>query len=588
VTTLPSADVLAQMGDWKAPERAGFVNIVMPGEAVLSNHETIRDLFFNSSFKRQFNPYDAMVEGLGSTPATISNAALPPAAASTLELADFHEGNFDVTGRLRSLVTRLGALPLFNDAFANQLAGLINRPGFGSDAPFDLAGDASVVNRLGNWLLQLKQAAGTQFTDAVRLLPTAQSLSLKLAIPTAGAGDELVITFNGNEVGRVSLGAAAPLLKDYTFDVTRFAGQFGEFKFTVNGPDADPATVLLDGLKIVNDRVQPQDVNAFATGTDAGATGVATMHNADGSVRFSVTPYGDSFTGGVRAAAADVTGDGTADLIVSSGTGTASNVRVYDGVSHAPIFDFSPFGGEFTRGVNVSAGDLNGDGRAEIVLTAERGGGARVRIVTPTPQGFRQLADFIGLIGGDNRADTTFRGGGRATVGDFNGDGFGDLVFAAGAGGGPRVAIFDGLKLESNGGPKLRGDFFAFEQSLRDGSNVAAGDFDFDGLADLVAGAGNGGGPRVSIFSGAKLLLNQEEKLRDFFAGDPVSRGGVRVSVKNLDNDTLADLVTGAGPGGGTRAAGYLGANLNQLNSTLTTAFNLETLPGFMNGVFVG
>ena len=82
----------------------------------------------------------------------------------------------------------------------------------------------------------------------------------------------------------------------------------------------------------------------------------------------------------------------------------------------------------------------------------------------------------------------------------MNGDGVGDLVVAAGFGGGPRVAGFDGTTLGAGTPAKLFADFFAFEQTLRNGVFVAAGDLDGDGFADLIAGGGPGGGPRVTAF----------------------------------------------------------------------------------------
>ena len=84
----------------------------------------------------------------------------------------------------------------------------------------------------------------------------------------------------------------------------------------------------------------------------------------------------------------------------------------------------------------VAAGDLTGDGVADLVITPDEGGGPRVRVFNGA--GFGQVADFFGID------DPNFRGGARAAVGDVNGDGVGDLLVAAGFGGGPRVAVFDG------------------------------------------------------------------------------------------------------------------------------------------------
>ena len=127
----------------------------------------------------------------------------------------------------------------------------------------------------------------------------------------------------------------------------------------------------------------------------------------------------------------------------------------------------APFEAAFTGGVYVAAGDLTGDGVAELVITPDEGGGPRVRVFDGA--GFGQVADFFGID------DPNFRGGARAAVGDVNGDGAGDLIVAAGFGGGPRVAGFDGRSLAVGRRTRLFADFFAFEQGLRNGVFVAAG-----------------------------------------------------------------------------------------------------------------
>jgi len=75
--------------------------------------------------------------------------------------------------------------------------------------------------------------------------------------------------------------------------------------------------------------------------------------------------------------------------------------------------------------------------------------------------------------------------------------------------------------------------------------------------------------------------------LANFFAGDQANRGGIRVAVKNLDNDLQADLVTGVGDKGGGTAAAYLGTQL-AVGDTDDSHFDINAFPGFMNGVFVG
>jgi hypothetical protein len=254
-------------------------------------------------------------------------------------------------------------------------------------------------------------------------------------------------------------------------------------------------------------------------------------------------------------------------------------VRVLNGVTGREVFAISPFEESFLGGVFVAAGDLTGDGIPELIITPDEGGGPRVRVFSGA--GFGQIADFFGID------DPDFRGGARAAVGDVTGDGIGDLLVAAGFGGGPRLAVFDGTTVGTDSPIKPFPDFFVFEQTLRNGVYVTAGDLDGDGFAEVIVGGGPGGGPRVFALSGRDLLSGVQTQVANFFAGDPANRGGVRVTAKDLDGDTKTDLVTGAGTGGGSRVTGYLGVNMLP-DGAPPELFGFDAFPGFAGGVFVG
>ena len=287
----------------------------------------------------------------------------------------------------------------------------------------------------------------------------------------------------------------------------------------------------------------------------SGATdGTVQIYRADASG--ALTPAASTFApfpgfaGAVRSATGDVTGDGVADIILGTGPGGGSRVRILDGKTYSDVVpQFTAFESGFTGGVYLAAGDFDGDGRAEVLVTPDQGGGPRVRMLAVANGQASPVADFFGID------DPNFRGGARVAVGDVNGDGTPDLVVAAGFGGGPRVSLLDGKSLRSGSPRRLTADFFAFEPGLRNGVYVSVGDLDADGRADVVFGAGPGGGPRVMSLSGRTLTQSGvaaalADPLANGFVGDQAQRGGVRVAVKDVAGDGHAEVVAGSGTGG--------------------------------------
>lgn len=319
-------------------------------------------------------------------------------------------------------------------------------------------------------------------------------------------------------------------------------------------------------------------VPRFAAGADRSGTPTVQFYNPDGSLITSLTVFESTFSGGVRTASADFNNDNVPDLVVGTGPGRSTRVRILSGTDFSEIFATDPFEASFTGGVYISTGDIDGDSIPDLAITPDEGGGPRVDVYSG--KGFGKIASFFGID------DTNFRGGARSAIGDLSGDGVGDLIVVAGFGGGPRVAGFDGKLLSQGIQNRLFGDFFAFEQTLRNGIFVGVGDVNGDGFADLIAGGGPGGGPRVQIFSGSDLRNNQYSVLANFFGGDTNSRGGIRLAVKNLDNDNKADLVVGAGSGAGSRVTAYRGTDLSTGN--INPVLNFDAISGFNGGIFVG
>jgi hypothetical protein len=210
-------------------------------------------------------------------------------------------------------------------------------------------------------------------------------------------------------------------------------------------------------------------------------------------------------------------------------SGGTSTVTLRDAATGEPTGTAVPFPG-FKGAIKVVSGDFDGDGVSEIIAGAGFGGGPAIAILNS--QTGEVMETFFAF-------DPAFTGGVFVAVQDTNGDGILDIIASAGPGGGPEVRIFDGGSLNV-----LRA-FFAYDQSFTGGVSVATIDFDNDGILDLVTGAGPGGAPHVKVFNGATNAI-----ISQWYAYPASFTGGVFVAVGDIGNDGNIEVVTGAGLGG--------------------------------------
>jgi hypothetical protein len=283
--------------------------------------------------------------------------------------------------------------------------------------------------------------------------------------------------------------------------------------------------------------------------------------------------YSPYFLGGVRVALGDIYNTGIPEIITVPGPTGGPDVRVFDGRTGQKVFEFMAFDPRFTGGLFVTVADFNGDGYADIAIGADAGGGPQVKIFSGkgiASGSLQVLASFYAY-------SPYFNGGVRLASADINGDGTPDLIAAPGPGGGPDVRVFDGAHLtQANYNADIIREFMAYSPYFNGGVYLAAGDVNGDGKPDIITGAGAGGGPQVSVFSGANLKL-----LEAFMAYSPYFNGGVRVGYA-LDSNGHGDILTAAGSGGGPHVKVLDGLTLSAMDSFF--AYN----PAFNGGVFIG
>jgi hypothetical protein len=88
---------------------------------------------------------------------------------------------------------------------------------------------------------------------------------------------------------------------------------------------------------------------------------------------FAMKELDRSLSVGYAVLLVDVNGDGKPDIVTGAGPGGGPHVRVYDGSTGAVMQNFYAFAPTYAGGVYVTAGDIVGDGKAEVAVGSGTG-----------------------------------------------------------------------------------------------------------------------------------------------------------------------------------------------------------------------
>jgi serralysin len=324
-----------------------------------------------------------------------------------------------------------------------------------------------------------------------------------------------------------------------------------------NAPPAQVRNPLLE---------QPR--GRYAVGTGGGGTAQVNVYDAKtGAMLGIINPFGRGYTGGVSVATGDVTADGVEDIVVGSGRGMASTVKVFDGRTLKEVASFNGLASTFTGGMTIAVGDVTGDGRADIVVGAGLGSMSQVKVYSGSAlfnPGKQVVASPV-AVQNFIAFDKAYRGGISVSVADLNNDGKGDIVVSQGPGAGG-VKVFDG---KTNA---TMMDLKPFGTTFDLGVSVATGDVNGDGKADLVVGAMRGS-PMV------KVISSKGVELASYKAFD--GNTGTRVAVQDINGDGKAEVIVSVGSGKPNVRI------LNGISGTVLRQFP-AMMPHFNSGLVVG
>jgi len=198
-----------------------------------------------------------------------------------------------------------------------------------------------------------------------------------------------------------------------------------------------------------------------------------------------------------------------------------NDVRILDAQGNI-VTIFTPYSDPNALIGSVTSADLGRDGTAEILVGSGEDS-------DPTVSVFRQDGSRVGIFDVYNKG---YRGGVNVAACDIDNDGITEIITGAAWNGGPHVQIY------SNMGKEKYPGFFAFNEAMKSGVNVACGDVTGDGVGDIVASASAGGGPSVKVFSSTGTLLAET------FIDSAFKNTGAAIALSDIDHDGVEEILT--------------------------------------------
>ncbi len=279
---------------------------------------------------------------------------------------------------------------------------------------------------------------------------------------------------------------------------------------------------LKGGYFVSSGNVLGDSKDEIITGAGQGFGPQVSIFSGTGEILKSFFADKSSLRGGVRVASGDVDGDGRDEIITGAGPLSLPRVQIFDGAGKSLTPGFLALDSKFKGGIFVACGDINGDGKDEIIVTAGKGGGAHVMAYNKQGQ---ILLNFFAYN------QHTFRGGISVSTVDLNGDGVKEIVTVPEVGS-THIQSFTGK------GKRINPGFYAFNQNFKGGGSVVGGDINGDGRDEIIVGVGKNGGSQI------RILNEKEESIKEDFLAYPKDfKGGVNIGAGDIDGDRKAEIL---------------------------------------------
>jgi hypothetical protein len=247
--------------------------------------------------------------------------------------------------------------------------------------------------------------------------------------------------------------------------------------------------------------------------------------------------------------AADLNADGKDDLVWLKKTGNRTGrlkVALSDGVDYEEGQTWwEGDAGVPLSGAKLLVGDFHNDNRIDVAVLGKDGGGKGSRLMVLRRKASGDAKEFGDpsqwWAGGHDHANTA-----SAWAGDVSGDGRADLIIRQNpSGGGVRIKTAVTKSPPPDGGQKMQGLKTRFDVGNLEPSQVkmTPGDANRDGREDVMLLIGGSGRARVERLQGQKLGGFKRVKVWTAPASKPIPVKKTRLGAADVDYDGRTDLI---------------------------------------------
>jgi len=276
-----------------------------------------------------------------------------------------------------------------------------------------------------------------------------------------------------------------------------------------------PDHAIKSGTNFVTGDVNGDGFDEIIVGAAIGDEPKIKILNNQGKLLQEFLAEDKEFKGGLNVALAELDNSGAKRIIVAPASNGSPQIKIFDYQGNLKG-QFLAAPKSWRGGFNLSAGDIDGKGLSEIIVSFGPGSEPQVRIFSSEGK----------LIGAFLAYEKKFRGGVNVVVANLDGrlnHNKAEIIVTPGVGRDPQVKVY-------NNRGQLKKQFLAYGKNWQGGVNLSAGDVNSDGISEIILGAYGGATPHVRIFNSEGLILES------FYAYDQDFNGGANAGIIKINN----------------------------------------------------